>query len=274
MKNKKRKIKIGIVGCGAIGSSLSLMLREKFKKNFEVVALCDLDISKAESLQKRLGGGKVVSLQDLIRLSDLVIEAASAKASFDIVQQSLRHKKDVLMMSIGGVLGREKELFKIAERNHRKIYFPSGAICGLDGIKALSLAGIEEITLKTSKPPMALKGADYVVKNRIDLDVIKEETLIFSGGAQEAVKAFPQNINVVALLSLAAKGQVMPRVDILASPGLKRNIHEIKVKSRAGELTMICENEPSPDNPKTSYLAILSAVATIAGISDFTRVGT
>ena len=270
---KTHKIKIGLVGCGAIGKSLALMVKERLKETFEITALCDLDETRAENLRKILGCGRVVPLNKLIIQSDLVIEAASAKVSFELAQTALEKKRDILLMSIGGILGHEQKLFSIARRNKRRILLPSGAICGLDGVKALSLVGIDRVTLKTFKPPQALKGASFVVKNKIDLDDIKEEKVIFSGTAQEAVEAFPQNINVVALLSIAASGLVVPRVQIYASPHLQRNVHLIEVESKAARLEIRCENVASPDNPKTSYLAILSAVAMLSGVSDVVRIG-
>ena len=269
----KKKLKIGIVGCGAIGASLAKLLDKRFKKEIEIVAFCDLDSRKARGLQTKIKSGKVVSLPELIILSDLVVEAASAKVSFQVAKRSLAHKKDVLLMSIGGILGKEKKLFRMAQKNNKRIYLPSGAICGLDGISALSLVGIKKITLRTYKPPAALMGADYIVENKISLEKIKGQRVIFRGTAQEAVKAFPQNINVVALLSLAARGLVVPKVEIIASSGLKRNVHVIDVESKAAHLEIKCENIPSPDNPKTSYLAILSLVRTIAGILEVVRIG-
>ena len=268
-----KKIKIGLVGCGAIGKSLLLMAQEKFKEAFTISALCDIDESRALVLKKILGVGQIVSLKKLISSSDLVIEAASAKISFDVAHAALTNKKDVLIMSIGGILGREQGLFSLARRNKKRIFLPSGAICGLDGIKALSLVGIDRVTLKTFKPPQALKGASYIVKNKIDLDGIQEEKMIFSGTANEAVEAFPQNINVVALLSIAAQGLVVPQVQIFASPALKRNVHRIEVESKAARLEIRCENVASPENPKTSYLAVLSAAAMLAGVSDVVRIG-
>lgn len=268
-----RKIKIGIVGCGAIGRALALMLEKRFKNTFKVVALCDIDRSCALRLKKQLSGAKVLSLKGLIEHSDLVVEAASGKVSFEVARASLLKKRDVMIMSIGGILGREKELFKVAQRSKRRIYFPSGAICGLDGIRALAPAGIEEITLRTLKPPQSFKGAPYIVKRGIDLDKIKKQKVIFRGSAREAVKAFPQNINVVALLSIAAKGLVSPRVEIVAVPGLKKNIHTIDVVSRAARLKIRCENIPSPDNPKTSYLAVLSAAQMLGSVADMIRIG-
>lgn len=271
MKNKK--IKIGLIGCGAIGKSLMMMAQKRFNDAFQITALCDLDHLKAKKLNKALGCGKVMGFKALIKSCDLVVEAASAKISFDVAQEALLKKKNVLVMSIGGILGREGKLFEIARRNKKRIFLPSGAICGLDGVKALALAGIDSLTLKTYKPPQALKGAAFIEKNKIDLDGIKEETMIFSGTAQEAVASFPQNINVVAVLSVAASGLVVPRVEIYASPELSRNVHVIEVESKAARLLIRCENVPSPDNPKTSYLAILSALAMLSGVSDSVRVG-
>jgi len=270
---KKTKIKIGLIGCGAIGKSLMIMAQKRFNDSFEITALCDLDQSKAQSLSKVLGCGKVVDFKTLIKTCDLVVEAASAKISFEVACEALLKKRNVLVMSIGGILGKEGKLFEIARRNKKRIFLPSGAICGLDGVKALALAGIDRLTLKTYKPPQALKGASFIEKNKIDLDAIKEEKMIFSGTAQQAVESFPQNINVVAVLSIAAAGLVVPRVEIYASPELKRNVHVIEVESKAARLSIRCENVPSPDNPKTSYLAILSAAAMLSGVSDVVRVG-
>ena len=263
-----KKLKIGIVGCGAIGTSLALLIDKRLKKTARLSAFCDTDITKAQSLKKKTGEGKVTNLADLVSSSDLIVEAASARASFMIARRVLLSGKDVLVMSIGGVLGKEKELFRLAEKTGARVYFPSGAICGLDGIRALAAAGIDEITLRTSKPPRALEGADYVVKKKIDLSSLKKEKVIFSGSAYDAVRAFPANINVVALLTIAARGQVVPQVKIIAVPGLSRNVHTIEVRSKAARLLIKCENVPSPDNPKTSYLAVLSAFSVISGILD------
>jgi len=268
-----KKLKIGIVGCGAIGSTLAVLLQKKFAKNIKIVALCDIDMKRARLLAGKVKEADAVSLEKLIKASDLVVESASAKVSFEIAQKALYAGKEVLVMSVGGILGKEKRLFDLAEKKKTKIFFPSGAVCGLDGIRALSLSKIKKITLTTMKPPQGLKGASYLLKHNISLDGITGDKVVFQGSAMEAVRAFPQNINVVAVLSLAAKGQVTPRVKIVASRSLKRNVHIIEVDSDAAHLKINCENVPSPDNPRTSYLAILSALAVIAGILDPVKIG-
>lgn len=268
----KKKIKISIVGCGAIGAGLAVLLKKRHAMRIKIAALCDIDEEKARLLKRRIGEGLVVPLDKAIASSDLVIEAASAQVSFDVAARALKKGRGVLVMSVAGILGKTDELRRIAEKKGARLYVPTGAIAGLDGIRALALRGISKVSLRTLKPPQALKGAPYVIQNSIDLENLKEEKVVFRGTAQEAVAAFPQNINVVAALSLAAGG-AQPRVEIVAAPGFLRNVHEIEAESEAGRIRLRCENVPSPDNPKTSYLAILSAAACVENILSAIKVG-
>jgi aspartate dehydrogenase len=154
------------------------------------------------------------------------------------------------------------------------VILPSGAIAGIDAVKAAKIAGIDSVTLTTSKPPYSLKGAPYLEEKGIDLDSIEKETVIFEGSALQAVKAFPKNINVSALLSIAGSGFGDTKVRIITSPEYNRNIHEIRLESKAGTFTFRAENVPFPSNPKTSYLAALSAMAALGEYLSGIRIGT
>jgi aspartate dehydrogenase len=114
----------------------------------------------------------------------------------------------------------------------------------------------------------------YVLKRNINLEHLKEETEIFSGDVATAVRLFPQNINVAATLSLASQCKEKISVRILASPGYKNNVHEIEVVSASGKIFSRTENVASPDNPKTSFLAALSAIATLRNILGAVKIGT
>ena len=50
------------------------------------------------------------------------------------------------------------------------------------------------------------------------------------------------------------------KVVIYADPGIDKNVHEIKCIGKFGELYIKCINNPSPKNPKTSYIAALSVI--------------
>ena len=64
------------------------------------------------------------------------------------------------------------------------------------------------------------------------------------------------------------------KVKIIASPAVKKNIHEIRIVSRAADILTRTENILHPDNPKTSYLAVLSAIATLRQILQPVKIGT
>jgi aspartate dehydrogenase len=147
-------------------------------------------------------------------------------------------------------------------------------LCGIDGLKSASVGRIDSVTFTTRKPPKGLDGAPYITKNNIELSSIKEETVIFEGTADDAVKGFPQNVNVAAILSLAGLGKANTRVRIVTSPDYTKNIHEVEIKGESGNITTRTENLPSKVNPKTSQLAVFSAIATLEGIVKNVRIGT
>ena len=142
---------------------------------------------------------------------------------------------------------------------NKRVYLPSGAIIGLDGIRAVQ-DELDSVVLVTTKNPKALKGAKFFETSKIDLDTIKTITTIYEGNAQEAVRLFPANINVAALLSLAGVGSEKTLVRIVADPTTDKNTHEIQAQGKFGKFSVKVENVPSPSNPKTSRLATLSAI--------------
>lgn len=272
-----KRLRIGIVGCGAIGSSLAKAIVEDFSQRATLTALYDIDPEKAEKLSRTLSKNKklaVKGLAQLIHKSDLVIESASAKSSLEIAKDALSKGRSIMTMSVGGIVGHLGELFNLANKHQTKVYLPSGAICGIDGVKAANLSKIKKVILTTRKNPIAFKEIDYIKKKKIDLDRLKKDTLLFSGSAKEAVRHFPQNINVAAILSIAGIGENKTEVRIIAAPKIRRNIHEIEIESNAGRIFTRTENVLHPDNPKTSYLAVLSAQATLRQILGPIKAGT
>jgi len=272
-----KKLKIGIVGCGAIGSSLAKAIVEDFGSDARLCALHDLERNKARSLSQKVVKSTAIAvdnLKELIARSELIIEAASAKVSWDIARNVLFMGKDVLIMSVGGVITRLKQLTILSRANNARVYIPSGAICGIDALKAANIGKVKRVVLTTTKNPLSFKGVKYIEHKRINLDKIKKDKILFCGKACAAVKYFPQNINVAALLSLAGIGADKTEVKIIASPQVTKNIHEISIESVAGNISTRTENILHPDNPKTSYLAVLSAISTLKQILQPVRIGT
>lgn len=270
------KLNAGIIGCGAIGAQLARVIINDFSSGINLVSLYDIDPKRAEKLAGALQSRTMVekSPAHLIKRVNLVIEAARASVSAEIVKSSLLFRKDVLVMSVGGLRDCAAEIFALAEKNKTRIFIPSGAICGIDGLKALRHSTISKVRLTTRKPALGLANNSYLNEKGIELDEIKVETVVFEGTAFEAVKFFPQNVNVAAVLSLAGIGFKETLVRIVAVPGSGANIHEIEIEADAAKLFIRAENKPHPDNPKTSSLAVLSAIETLRGILCNVRVGT
>lgn len=249
--------KIAIVGCGTIGEAAAVFIDKKLKDKAVVCGLSDIDNKKACRLAKKLTcRPKVYCLEDLVRKSDLVIEAASVSAAGLVLQAALDCKKDVVLMSSGGLIS-NCGLIKEFARKKLNIYLPSGAICGIDGLGAFSMGKIKAISIVTSKPSAGVKGADIIKKKKIDLERLKGPKTLFSGSVAQAIKHFPKNINVAATL-LFASGFKKVKVSLRADPGLKNNVHKVTLLADEGKLSVEVENRPSKSNPRTSALAILS----------------
>ena len=217
-----------------------------------------------------------MKIEELLQNVDLLIESASQSAVRFIVPRALEAGCDVMVLSVGALADealREK-IFKLAQQNNRKLYFPSGAAVGIDGINSAASGEISCVTLTTRKPPSGLAGAPFIKCKGIELEKIEKETLIFEGTASEAVEAFPANVNVAATISLAGIGFERTKVKIIADPAASRNVHEITVEGEFGKFFTKVENLPSPDNPKTSYLAALSAISTLKKILNPVKIGT
>lgn len=271
---KRKKIKVGIVGCGTIGLEVAKAVEGRLKERAVLSAICDIDQLRIDNfLSKIKSSPEVSSLKNLIKKSDFVVESASAAISAEVAKSALAAGKDALLMSVGGLL-KDASVFDIARKSKARLYVPSGALAGLDTIKAAKIGKINKVMLTTKKSPRSLEGAPYLAENKIDLSSLKEERAIFDGTAAEAVKGFPKNVNVAATLSLACLGPEKTRVRIIAVPGSSFNTHEVEVEGEFGKLFTRTENLPSPDNPKTSYLAALSAIATLEEALSNVKIGT
>jgi len=253
-------IRLGLVGCGNIASEICEAVADR-RIQAEITGLTDCVPGRAESLRERfqLNDAVVGDLDAVAGVSDLLVEAASGNAVRPVLEAALRWQIDCLIMSLGGLMT-QANLMEQARNAGVRIWMPSGAVCGLDGIRAAREGGLDSVTLTTRKPPRGLAGAPWVVQQGIDLNALTEATIIFDGSALEAVQAFPANVNVAAALSLAGIGPEKTRVRVIADPAATENSHEIEAKGPFGELRAITRNRPSPTNPKTSYLASLSAI--------------
>ena len=265
---------ICVIGCGAIGTTIARAIEEL--PEVQKVYLTDRSKECATRLQERLT--KVKYVPDIVPiLTDirLVVEAASQDAARYYAPLALSAGVEVLIMSVGVFQDEEfqTDAFRLAKRKGARIYLPSGAIGVIDALCAASLEHIDEVTLTSTKPPSAFVSNPYLESKGIKASELRERTELFNGSAREAVKHFPQNINVAATISLAGIGFEKTRIRIVCDPQVQTNEHHLKAKGKFGELDVVTRNVPSPKNPKTSYLAALSAISAIRKLAGSVWVG-
>ena len=207
------------------------------------------------------GGVAALEFDDMLNNVDLVLECASPNSVKQFAPKVLKKGKDMIVMSIGAFMDKEfyDEVLKMAKDNGAKIHLPSGAVVGLDGIKAVAKFGLKEVSLVTRKSPKSL-GKE-----------IDGEEVLFEGKASQAVKEFPLNINVAATISMACNRDI--DVKIIVDPKVNRNVHEITAKGDFGEFKTTTMNYPCAANPKTSMLAALSAIRLLKSFNETISVG-
>jgi len=271
-------MRVAIVGAGAIGSFLADRIVAGAAGTAQLVAIADLP-ERRDFLTERATRLGCRWFDDpaavLGERPDVVVEAVSPTVVRSHALAWLEGGADALIMSVGALVDADllDRLGAAASRLGRHVLVPSGAVGGLDVLRAASIEGLAEVELRTTKPPAALRGAPHLAQLGIDIDAIQEPTIVFDGPAAEAVVAFPANLNVVAALSLAGIGPHRTRVVLVADPSVTRNIHEVRARGTFGELYLRLENEPSPDNARTSLLAPLSALALLRRRAASVQVG-
>jgi aspartate dehydrogenase len=271
-----RVVRVALAGAGAIATVLIDGIARGDAGLARVTAIGRLD-AEAATVDVRARRQSAAAFADLARLPEhasLVIEAAGPDVVRRYAAGWLAAGADVMVLSAGALVDPvfARELRAVARAHGRRILVPSGAIAGIDGIRAGALGGLRSLRLRTAKPPRGLAGAPHVVANAIDLDALTVATTIFEGSVADAVRGFPSNVNVAAVLALAGEG-VDVRVSVVADPALTTNTHEIEASGDFGTFTVRLDNLPSPANPKTSALAPLSALAMLRRLTQSLWVG-
>ena len=263
---------IGIVGCGAIGRTL-LNGVDAGVLTVKVAGVASRTEKTAREFLATLGHPPpFLDRSELIKRSDIVVEAVGWEIVVELARETFQSGKDLMVISAGALLD-HPDILELARTSGCRLYVPSGAIAGLDGIKSACKGEVTRVKMTTRKPPRGLEGAPYLLERGITLTGLTEELEVFSGTAREACRGFPSNVNVSAAVSLAGVGPENTEIRILAVPGLARNCHDIEVEGEFGRFHIHIENIPS-ENPRTGRLTTLSMMRTLQDIADPVQVGT
>jgi aspartate dehydrogenase len=264
---------VGVIGFGTIGYQIARTIDSGYLSPARLSFIFDLSLERLKNSKKLLTNDKPMMFSDPDSLFDsdsyknsqIVVESASGAAVRQYAKKVLCDGKYLIIFSVGELVDDTllKELETEAARHSGVIHIPTGAIAGIDAIRS-ARNNLHELTITTTKNPKSLAGAPYFdIFENIHLEELRNETLLYEGDVRKAVKLFPSNVNVFAALALATGNIAKINVKIIADPNITTNRHEIDVKGDFGTLQIVANNIPHPENPRTSTLAVLSAIETL-----------
>jgi len=260
-------IKVAIGSLGTVGMAVA----RRIATGREGMALAAVSARNRERARERLAavgaGAPVLALDELAAAADV------AEHFRTLAQPVVEAGKVLVPISVAGLL-EHMDLVDRAAATGARILVPSGAILGLDALRAAREGEIHEVRMVTRKPPGGLAGAPHLVRNGISVEGLTQPLKVFEGSAAEGARGFPANVNVAAAVGLAGIGPQRTVLEIWADPGVARNVHDIHVRADAASFTLHIENVPSEENPRTGRLVAQSVVATLRRLCSPLAVGT
>ncbi len=263
---------VGIAGFGTIGRTVAAALDDGID-GLKLAGICPRDRAKAEANMQQLREPVPIrSPAELAAAADIVVECVPKAAFLKIIEPAVAEGCTVVTVSGAGLL-EHPQIVAAAAQSGAQIILATGALLGLDAVRAAAEGTIHDVTMITRKPPASLVGAPHLEKNAIDVGALDAPLMVFAGSAREGAAGFPANVNVAAALGLAGIGADRTKLEIWADPGVTRNTHAIRVESAEARFEMKIENVPTLENPATGKLTALSVIACLRGLVAPLRVG-
>ncbi len=265
--------RVAVAGLGAVGAALA----RRLAAGVDGLELAAVSARRREHWIERLGEEgletPVVAAQALAERADVVVECLPAAEFETVAAPAVEAGRVLVPVSVGALL-EHPGLIERARATGARIVVPTGALLGLDAVRAAAEGRIDSVTMVTRKPPGGLAGAPHLLDRGIELEGLAEPLLVFSGSAREGARGFPANVNVAAALGLAGIGVDRTRLEIWADPSVSRNTHRIVVEADSARFELAIENVPSEENPRTGRIVALSVLATLRRLVDPLVIGT
>lgn len=234
------KLRIGIIGYGALGQAVEAILRTSGR--------CTLGAVLVPSPRDVPPGVRLAhNLPDFLALGhDIVVECAGQATLRQYAVGILDAGVHLVPASVGALAddALRGDVATAARRRGVEVRLPSGAIAGIDGLVAARAVGIDGVLYRGTMPPGVLRGIEPLAAGA-------GKTQVFSGTARDAVVRFPKNANLTATIALASVGLDRTRVEFHVDPAETSNLHELEAHGAFGAFhvavrgTRISEASPS-----------------------------
>ena len=264
------KKKVAIIGTGVIGKTIAKELKIHLQTHYELVGMMKRTNEQIKELTTTFNTKMVTDFSDVLELKpDFIVEAASVDVVKEYGEMILEHGIHFIPLSVGALADTAfyDSLQQKAQANHAVLYIPSGAIGGFDFMRKMTLADPPEVEINTYKSQDSLTDAPFLKDKSF---VMNEKEVVFDGTAKEAIKGFPQNINVAVATGLATVGPENVRTIIHSIPGLEANVHEISIRNKEGTAAIRFAAQPS-SNARTSSITPWSVISLLKNIADPVR---
>ena len=250
-------LRVGLIGCGAIGSVVARELSQGAVEGAELTAVFDMVVDHPLRVDDR---------DSLLARSDVVVEAAGHGALREHGVAVREAGTDLLVVSIGALADEDLDA-RLRQADGGRLLLCTGAIGGFDILRAAMLFGpLEQVGITSTKPAVALSRPWMDEEVQGALIDGTEPVTVFEGPARQACALFPESANVTATLSLATVGFDEVRVRMVGDPAATRVRHVVTASGVAGTYELSFENAPSPDNPRTSAVTAYSVLRAIGDI--------
>ena len=268
----KTPLRVGLAGLGAIGLEVAKRLIDGDVDGLILTAVAVRDADKARKSLPQIGD--LIALRTATALADdcdIVVECLPPALFRDVAISAIDKGRIFMPLSVAQLLD-HGDLITRAKDKGARILVPSGALLGLDAVRAAAEGNIQSVKMITRKPPSGLDGAPYLVAKGISLKGLDKPMKVFDGSARDGAKGFPTNVNVAAALSLAGIGPDKTQLEIWADPALTRNTHRIEVEADVARFAMNIEGIPSA-NPRTGRIVAPSTIAALRALVSELKVG-
>jgi aspartate dehydrogenase len=244
---------VGLIGGGAVAASIASELVAD-RAGLRLVAA--LVRSDAPALPGAVA--RVETVDELLAAEpDVVVEAASRTAVRELGPAVVAAGVDLLVVSTGALLedALAARLHALGCRSGARVVLATGAVAGIDALRAARVGGLDRVEVEQRKPARVLLGAEEAAG-------LDGPVCVFDGTVREAARAYPATTNILATIALAGLGPERTRVRLIADPAATANHARLRASGSFGSLDVVVENRPSA-NPRSSVLTGLSVVGTL-----------
>ncbi|MGA9050743.1 MAG: aspartate dehydrogenase, partial [Pseudolabrys sp.] len=191
----RKPLQVGIAGLGAVG----LEVAKRLIAGVPGLTLAAVAVRDAEKARRKLPQvGDSIPIRKMTELAndcDIVVECLPPALFRDVALSAIDKGRIFMPLSVAQLL-ENGDLIERAKEKGARILVPTGALIGLDAVRAAAEGTIHSVKMVTRKPPTGLDGAPYLREKGISVSGLKEPLKVFDGSAREGARGFPANVNV------------------------------------------------------------------------------